>query len=70
MIFNGDGAHDVELLYQGIFGRHSDAAGLAFWTEKVAAGMSLDRVADFFIAAPEMDIHKIGAQDWDFLLSS
>ena len=70
MIFNGDGAHDVELLYQGIFGRHSDAAGLAFWTEKVAAGMSLDRVADVFIAAPEMDIHKIGAQDWDFLLSS
>jgi hypothetical protein len=36
----------------------------------VASGMSIDRVADFFIAAPEMDIHKIGAQNWDFLLSS
>ncbi|HEX7985377.1 MAG TPA: DUF4214 domain-containing protein, partial [Duganella sp.] len=70
MVFNGDRAHDIELLYQGIFGRHSDAPGLAFWMDKMAGGMSLERVADLFMVATEMDIHKIGAQNWDFLLSS
>jgi len=70
MKFNGDQSHDVELLYQGIFGRHSDAVGLAFWTDKMAQGMSLVEVATHFVEAPEMDIHKIGVQNWDFLISS
>ncbi|MEV4778337.1 Ig-like domain-containing protein [Burkholderia sp. LMU1-1-1.1] len=70
MVFNGDSAHDIELLYQGIFGRHSDAPGLAFWIDKMAGGMSLERVADLFTLSAEMDIHKIGVQNWDFEISS
>ncbi|MCY0911033.1 DUF4214 domain-containing protein [Massilia antarctica] len=31
MQFNGVIEHDLELLYVGIFGRHSDAPGFAFW---------------------------------------
>ncbi|HEX7983845.1 MAG TPA: Ig-like domain-containing protein, partial [Duganella sp.] len=69
MVFNGDNGHDIELLYQGIFGRHSDAPGLAFWTGMMAAGLSLEQVASSFLGAPEMEIHKIGTQDQDFLLS-
>jgi hypothetical protein len=69
-VFNGDSAHDIELLYQGIFGRHSDAPGLAFWIDKMAGGMSLERVADLFTLSAEMDIHKIGVQNWDFEISS
>ncbi|SEN49346.1 protein of unknown function [Duganella sp. CF517] len=70
MVFNGDSGHDIELLYQGIFRRHSDAPGLAFWIDKMAGGMSLERVAELFTLSAEMDIHKIGVQNWDFQISS
>ena len=69
MLFNGDHAHDLELLYQGIFERHSDAGGLAYWLDKMAGGVSLEVVASSFMASQEMEIHKIGAQNQDFLLS-
>ncbi|WP_187394896.1 Ig-like domain-containing protein [Pigmentiphaga aceris] len=69
VVFNGNSAHDVELLYLTIFGRSSDAVGLNFWTNAMAQGMSFTQVASHFIEAPEMDIHKIGAQNWDFQLS-
>jgi hypothetical protein len=70
MVFNGDNAHDLELLYQGIFERHSDAGGFAYWLDKMAGGVSLEVVASSFMASKEMEIHKIGAQDLDFLLLS
>ena len=65
-VFNGDSAHDVELLYQGIFSRHSDAGGLAFWLDKMANGMTLTQVASSFMLSGESQVHKIGVQDWDF----
>ncbi|WP_409567661.1 Ig-like domain-containing protein [Rugamonas sp. DEMB1] len=68
MQFNGDNAHDVELLYQGIFSRHSDAGGLAFWIDKMAQGLTLEQVAQGFMTSNEMAIHTIGAQNWDFLV--
>ncbi|MGK5015003.1 Ig-like domain-containing protein [Janthinobacterium sp. HLS12-2] len=64
--FNGNSAHDLELLYQGIFSRHSDAGGLTYWSDKMAQGMSLELVAQNMIAAEEMNGHKVAVQDWNF----
>jgi len=69
-VFNGDSAHDVELLYQGIFSRASDADGLAFWVDQMAKGMTLVEVANGFLMSAELTGHKIGAQDWDFEVSA
>lgn len=69
MVFNGNGAHDIELLYQGIFGRHSDAAGLAYWVDWMGHGATLADVAQSFMLSDEMNVHKIAAQGWDFLMS-
>ena len=66
--FNGDNMHDVELLYQRIFSRHSDAEGLAFWTDHMAHGLTLEQVAQYFMTSNEMNAHKIGVSDWDFLV--
>lgn len=64
--FNGNIGHDVELLYQSIFGRHSDAEGLAFWTNAMNHGVSLEGVATNFLMSDEMQLHKIGVAQWDF----
>ena len=64
--FNGNAAHDVEMLYQAIFNRASDSAGLAFWTGQMAHGMTLAQVAQALVTAPERELHKIGVQDWNF----
>ncbi|NVD97745.1 Ig-like domain-containing protein [Massilia sp. BJB1822] len=69
MVFNGDATHDIELLYQGIFSRHSDAGGLAFWVDAMTQGVTLEQVAQCFVTSVEMEAHKIAAQNWDFLLS-
>lgn len=69
MVFNGNSAHGIELLYQGIFSRASDNAGLAFWVERMANGATLSQVATSFLTSPEMTAHKIGVQDWDFLVA-
>ncbi|SFM20108.1 Ig-like domain-containing protein [Rugamonas rubra] len=66
--FNGASAHDIELLYQGIFSRHSDADGLAFWTDQMAHGATLEQVAQYFLTSDEMSVHKIAVQNWDFLV--
>ncbi|MGZ5198818.1 MAG: Ig-like domain-containing protein [Telluria sp.] len=66
MVFTGDSANDVGLLYQAIFNRQGDAAGLAFWTDKMAHGVSLEQVAQYFVTALEMDVHTIAVQNWDF----
>jgi hypothetical protein len=66
MVFNGDSAHDIELLYQGIFSRHSDAGGLTYWVGQMAQGMSLEQVATNFATSQEIAVHKIGVQEWDF----
>nr|WP_267874823.1 Ig-like domain-containing protein [Duganella aquatilis] len=64
--FTGNATHDVELLYQGIFGRHSDAAGLALWTGQMAAGMTLEQVADHFMHAQEINVHLVAVNNGDF----
>lgn len=66
--FNGDASHDVEVLYQSLFGRHSDAAGLAFWTGQLQHGQTLAQVAQSFVTAAEMSAHTVGVADWNFSL--
>ncbi|MGI4720027.1 MAG: Ig-like domain-containing protein, partial [Janthinobacterium lividum] len=64
--FTGNAAHDIELLYQGIFGRHSDTDGFAFWTDMMARGITLEQVAQAFVTSAESEAHLIGAVHWDF----
>lgn len=66
--FNGDSAHDIALLYQGIFGRDSDAGGLGFWVGQMARGMTLEQVATSLLTSPEISVHQIGVQERDFLI--
>ncbi|HZV64163.1 MAG TPA: DUF4214 domain-containing protein, partial [Telluria sp.] len=68
MVFNGDNTHDLQLLYQDIFNRAGDAAGLAFWGNAMAHGVTLEHIANEFVHAQEMEQHKIVAQNWDFLV--
>ncbi|MRW94010.1 DUF4347 domain-containing protein [Duganella sp. FT80W] len=69
MLFNGDATHDLELLYQGIFGRASDATGLAFWVAARNEGVTLEHIADEFMHSVEAEAHKIGVSAQDFLIS-
>lgn len=67
-VFNGAAAHDVEILYEALFNRHSDAAGLAFWVNAMDQGATLANVVDGFMHSPEAQAHVLGATQWDFLL--
>ncbi|QJD99008.1 DUF4347 domain-containing protein [Massilia forsythiae] len=66
--FDGHAAHDVGILYQAIFNRTADAGGLAFWTEAVRHGATLEQVADQFMHSAEIVGHGIEATGWDFLV--
>ncbi|NHZ38981.1 Ig-like domain-containing protein [Massilia aquatica] len=66
--FNGFIAHDLELLYQNIFGRQSDAPGLAFWRAAMEQGVSLEHVADQFLRSPEIAAHVVAPLQWDFIV--
>ena len=69
LAFNGNNSNDIEVLYQGIYGRHSEANGLAYWVNAMQEGMTLEQVAQNFATANEMTTHKVAAQSWDFLVS-
>ena len=66
--FDGNAAHDVALLYQDLFGRAGEAAGLAFWTDAMAHGATLAQVAQGFATSAEFEQHKVGVAQWDFLV--
>jgi hypothetical protein len=66
--FNGVAAHDLTLLYTALFNRAPDAAGLAYWTDVMAHGVSLEQVATGFVQSVEMVGHQRGALDWEFTL--
>lgn len=68
VVLNGTAANDVEALYQGLFGRHSEAGGLAYWVNAVNQGMTLEQVAQNFVTANEMAQYKVAQQAWDFLV--
>lgn len=64
--FNGDAAHDIAILYSGIFGRVQDAGGAAFWQNAMQQGVSLTEVADAFLHSAEIVGLKLAAGEWDF----
>lgn len=66
--FNGTASHDLEALYQGIYGRQSDSAGLAYWANAMNHGMTLAQVADNFVQGAEMNQHVVQAANWDFIV--
>ena len=66
--FNGNAEHDVGMLYQALFDRAPDAPGLAFWTEAMRNGVSLEHIATEFVASVEMIGHQRAATDWDFIV--
>ena len=65
---NGNAPHDLELVYQGIYGRQSDSAGLAYWVDAMQKGMTLEQVASNFVQAAEMNQHNVLAANWDFII--
>jgi hypothetical protein len=67
--FNGDSVHDIDLLYQSIFGRHADSEGMAFWSNAMQQGVSLENVATGLMTSAEMEVHKIGVAQWNFSLT-
>nr|WP_052170063.1 Ig-like domain-containing protein [Massilia sp. JS1662] len=66
--FDGNAAHDVALLYQDLFGRSGEAAGLAFWTDAMVHGATLAQVAQGFATSAEFEQHKVGVAQWDFFV--
>jgi hypothetical protein len=62
---NGDATHDVTMLYQAIFNRAPDAAGLAFWIAAMHQGETLSEVANAFVTAPEIVGHQLAVTAWD-----
>nr|WP_307731336.1 DUF4214 domain-containing protein [Massilia agilis] len=66
---NGESGHDVEVLYEALFSRKADTAGLDFWVGVMKQhGLSLEQVADFMVQAPEMNGHREMVTNWDFLV--
>ncbi|KAF8958106.1 hypothetical protein BDZ97DRAFT_1843299 [Flammula alnicola] len=43
----------VDKFYLAVLGRHAEAAGRAYWTEKISNGMSLLQVAEGFVGSAE-----------------
>jgi predicted secreted protein len=64
--FNGDAAHDVGLLYAGLFDRAADTAGLAYWTAAMQHGATLAQVADAMLQSVEMVGQQGTPLDWNF----
>ncbi len=67
-VLNGDNGHDVELLYQTVFARHSDAGGFAFWVGQMDRGATLAQVADAFLHSTEIVGHSIAPTGWNFVI--
>lgn len=52
----------VANLYSALFNRAPDADGFVFWTEALANGATLSRIAAAFVATPEARANYVGAQ--------
>ena len=65
-VLNGDSAHDLALLYQALFDRPADSAGLAYWQDVMEQGASLEQVATSMVESIEMVGYRRAAGDWDF----
>lgn len=66
--FNGDSAHDIELLYQALFNRSVDAGGLAYWQARMEEGLTLQDLAKHMVESSEMVGYYVAPNGWDFLV--
>lgn len=60
-------AVQVTRLYDAAFNRQPDSDGLAFWTNALQVGASLDAIADAFVASPEFQSRYGGTDNDDFV---
>ena len=62
----------IELLYTDVLGRAAadiDTEGRDYWINQVTEeGVSLEVVADAFVASEELQEQNVQASDWDFLI--
>lgn len=66
--FSGNPAVDLALLYELLFARTVDGAGLAYWTDAMAHGVTLEQVATSMIESIEMVGKRQNEQGWNFSL--
>ena len=57
----------VACLYGAVFDRAPDSEGLAFWTDALNRGATLDAVADLLMASPEFQGRHGTADDQEFV---
>ena len=57
----------VEVFYNLMLGRASDAEGKAYWLDAIANGMSIQDVAHNFVASAEMQGNYIAQNEWNFI---
>jgi len=62
---NGDASHDVDVLYQAVFGRAADAEGKSYWVNALNNGSTITDVANGLVTSVEMTGHKLATTDWD-----
>jgi hypothetical protein len=48
-----------------VFGRDPEANGLAYWKPRMSQGQSIIDVANGFMAAGEINEHKLAVTGWD-----
>jgi TP901 family phage tail tape measure protein len=51
--YQGASSQGIEGLYGSILGRHSDAAGMAYWQKQLANGMTLDNISQLMKGSQE-----------------
>ncbi|OMG63056.1 hypothetical protein AUR61_014865 [Stutzerimonas balearica] len=61
-------SEQVDMMYQYILGRAADEGGKAYWTERMAAGISQEAVAQAFVESAEMQSQYLYETGWEFLL--
>ena len=49
----GDPSIEINRLYKGILGRAPEPEGLAYWTNEMNKGLTLNKIAEYFISSPE-----------------
>ena len=62
-----DAAAEVYRLYEAVLGRAPDQAGLTGWTDELNSGVSLQTVADSFIASTEFQANLSSTSYVDFI---
>ncbi len=64
---SGDVSATLDALYQGLLGRGADAAGQAYWLDRLDKGLSLHDLAVGFMGSSEMQTQSLAATEWSFL---